>query len=414
MKKLIYVGTVLIFVCLATACGRDFAFPQFRNNSKATLKDMTCYMTFEEFAYTPKVEGYGTGLPTEPWQIESTFPNEFVGEYHIRGIQLQVMFARSVGGNPEVWLARPSRFRREDIQSIFIYYPESGEWHPVLDTVEGTDAFIRDVHLANDGSIWGWNGWEWWADTMPNGPVLSKYNEQIQQFEFALGMLEYPLTDDGERVGYGAIFDLQGNIWILVSKDGIYFYDSIAQTTTKQLDLKDITVSNLEGLSNGSIYFIDNTYSQRTEDNSRFGVFDGMLYQFFSESGELLELGIPDEEWPWFGGIVETSRGQVWFSAVGYRDLSDDSWHLLHPDPEYAFKRAGHQGYSSPRITLESSNGLLWFNKLSEDVLTGTAWYNPDTGEGCMFTDISAKIVEDDRQQLWMFADGKLYRYALE
>jgi hypothetical protein len=47
------------------------------------------------------------------------------------------------------------------------------------------------------------------------------------------------------------------------------------------------------------------------------------------------------------------------------------------------------------------------------DMFTGTAWYNPETGEGCMFTSFSARITEDDQQQLWMFAGGKLYRLPL-
>ncbi len=410
MNRLLIAVFFALLNLVITGC--MLGFDNSNMTREAGLSKMACYNSFEEFAYTSTVEGYGTGLPTEPWEIKSTFPDEFIGDYHIRGLRIQVMFTRSVNGSQEIWLARPSRFLEEDTQSIFIFHPISGEWQTVSDNVDGTDAFIRGVYQAGDGTIWGWNGWDWNKNT-PSGPIMSKYNEQTQKFEFAPGMLEYPLTDEGERVGHGSDFDSQGNIWILVSKDGIYLYNFITQTTIKQLDLKDITVSNLEGLSDGSIYFTDNTYSQRSQDNSRPGVFDGMLYQYIPESKELLELGNPDEEWPWFGSMFETSRGQVWFSAVGYRDLQDGSWHLLHSDPEYAIKRAGHQGSSSPNITLESSNGLLWFNKENEDILTGTAWYDPDTGDGCMFTDVSARIVEDDQQQLWMFADGKLYSLSL-
>lgn len=77
---------------------------------EAGLSKMACYNSFEEFAYTSTVEGYGTGLPTEPWEIKSTFPDEFIGDYHIRGLRIQVMFTRSVNGSQEIWLARPSRF----------------------------------------------------------------------------------------------------------------------------------------------------------------------------------------------------------------------------------------------------------------------------------------------------------------
>ena len=40
----------------------------------------------------------------------------------------------------------------------------------------------------------------------------------------------------------------------------------------------------------------------------------------------------------------------------------------------------------------------------------GTAWYDPETGEGCMFTNIHGTIIEDDEQVLWMLLDEKLYK----
>jgi hypothetical protein len=43
----------------------------------------------------------------------------------------------------------------------------------------------------------------------------------------------------------------------------------------------------------------------------------------------------------------------------------------------------------------------------------GTAWYDPEAGKGCLFTNLASYIVEDANKQLWMVADGKLYRYPL-
>ena len=84
----------------------------------------------------------------------------------------------------------------------------------------------------------------------------------------------------------------------MVTNDGIYLYDSVTETTTKQIDLLDITVSNIEILADDNVVFVDNTYSERTTGDSRSSAFDGMLYQFSPRNGELLELGSPKEPWP--------------------------------------------------------------------------------------------------------------------
>ncbi len=414
MRKLIYIVTLLIFIFLTTGCEQDFTFtfPHVGNSPKANLADMECYNSFEEFAYTPKYERYGGGLPTEPWQIEATIPDEIANNYVTGGLGVhQVMFSRLYEGQQEIWLARPGRFLLDDVPSVLIYYPDSKQWRSIQGNIDGSNAYVKNVFQTNDGKIWGRNGWEW--EDIPDGPILSIYNEETQQFEFASGALNYPLTKDDERVPNGFVFDSQGKIWIFVSQDGIYLYDSVTQTTSKQLDLGNIELSAIESLSDGTLYFTENLYLKRTTGESNFRAFDGMLYQFIPNDGELIELGRPDEPWPVFGGMFESSDDKVWFSAVGYRDLQDGSWHLLHSDPEEAFEHAGHQGADSPGIILESSNGLLWFTKF-EDIFSGTAWYDPEINEGCMFTDFPAFVIEDDHRQLWMVVDGNLYRLALE
>ena len=112
--------------------------------------------------------------------------------------------------------------------------------------------------------------------------------------------------------------------------------------------------------------------------------------------------------------MYESQNGKLWFGSVGIYDLEKDSWNLLHPDVDFAFKTAGHQGLYPPNISLESSDSVHWFHKLSEDMFTGTAWYDPESGEGCMFTHISAIVRGDNQEQLWMSTGADLYRYALE
>jgi hypothetical protein len=87
----------------------------------------------------------------------------------------------------------------------------------------------------------------------------------------------------------------------------------------------------------------------------------------------------------------------------------DGSWHLIHPYPEQAFDHAGDYLWVPPSLLMESSDGKLWYNRYMDGQGDGTAWYDPKTGEGCLFADYPSTLIEDSKQQLWMAAGGKLY-----
>jgi hypothetical protein len=108
-------------------------------------------------------------------------------------------------------------------------------------------------------------------------------------------------------------------------------------------------------------------------------------------------------------------RGRLWLGAMGYME-TDGSLYLLHPDAPMVWEnRSEFLYWSPPTLLLESSNGLLWYSEYHDMSLLGegTAWYDPETGEGCLFTNVASNVVEDEDKQLWMVADGKLYRYPL-
>ena len=278
--------------------------------------------------------------------------------------------------------------------------------------MRGTNIFISEVFLTNDGTIWGINDWDGIVN-FDKGPALSKFNEQTQQFEFAQGILEIPFTREQQFINIGFVTDLFGKIWIFVQDDGIYSYDPNIQTTSKHANLDSVFVNAPALSTDQSFYFIDQHYGKMVSGDPPFRISEQMIFQFFPDTGELAQVEIPDEPWPMAFSTFVTESEHLWLSAVGYIDLGDESWHLVNPDPSFYFDNVGQDATASPKLMLESSNGLLWFNKYS-GVYEGTAWYNPKTGKGCMFTNLPTNIVEDDQQQLWMFADGKLYRLALE
>jgi len=87
----------------------------------------------------------------------------------------------------------------------------------------------------------------------------------------------------------------------------------------------------------------------------------------------------------------------------------------LYPDTEKYFENIGNPTFATPHLMLESSNGLLWYKKYLDMGINheGTAWYDPRTGQGCMFTNLAVNIIEDSKQQLWLVANGELYKNLL-
>lgn len=412
MKKLWWMVFALVVVMVSVSCADGFDVLSDWRDSETKLSDMECYKSFEEFAYVMPEElplDHKLLLPTAPWVIESELPDDFT-----RNFGIDVAFSRVTDGHPEIWLIRSYSY--EDIPGIFIYRPSIDDWQFISRMVEDTDIFVSEIYRANDGTIWGKNSWswEWKNENQIKGPVLSKFNEETQKFEFAEEMLEIPFTDEQRVISREVVMDRQGYLWILVSDDGIYRYDPIDKTTIKQIDLLGINVGNSVIAMDDNIYFENIDFMKLATADPTFSVYEGGIYKYNPIAKELITVEIPDDPWP-IGGFYLTQAGEIWFGAVGYRDLKSDSWNLLHPDPDLYFPHAGDIAWSSPHIVLDSSDGLLWFNK-STDIaeIDGTAWYDPKTREGCRFTNYSAEIIEDDQKQLWMFANGKLYRYAFE
>ncbi len=396
-----------------------------------TSPNRNCIKPFREFAYTvwdlrDEVDDVQVMLPP-PWKIEATIPMPQIEGYYAPHIN-DVVLARSTNEGQEIWIAQKmlSASPSPGSETIFtIYQPTSQSWKNVPANIDNTDYYVSDLFVTRDGSIWGSTTGEYnHGDPVPTDkvPVLSKFNESTQRFEFAPGVLDIiPTLPDDPKSGWFLYFDkidivLDGKqdiFWIFSEKDGIYRYDPATQVTQKWLDLPDLHVTSLALSSDGNIFVEDFRWERMTEPY--FHLYEGSLFQFFPDTRELVPLEMPDEPWPVFSGWLVTQTGRLWMGTIGYWDLSG-SWHLLHPSTEEFFKHAGDQAWATPHLMLESSDGLLWYRK-SLDMgpsREGTAWYNPETGKGCMFTNLAVDVIEDSEHQLWLAAEGNLYRYPLE
>ncbi len=193
----------------------------------------------------------------------------------------------------------------------------------------------------------------------------------------------------------------QSVFWIFIQEDGLYRFDNRTFQTTRVLDLSEVTVLPLHSGSDGEIYF-------RTFE------YDSQVYKFSYPEGALEEVEIPETGWYGRTSILVDRKLNLWLSGFGWRDPSGE-WHLLHPRATEILRfpeNFSPYELPSPKIIYESSNGWLWFAKY-EEFDNGTAWFNPETGEGCWFTTRSQEVVEDTEGRMWIATDGKLYSLDL-
>lgn len=406
MKK-IFFGGVLFFALVFGVVRVIF----FGHNNQTHLPEMQCLSSFEEFAYFSTKNQPIPYFSESSWEVESQLPEGWLEYPKLNRLYggVQATFSREVNGVSEIWLVYRMNSTAIDEKTIFVYTPASKNWVSISNIVKDTkDVFIEAIFLAQDGSIWGINNW--YSVPVPNeGPLLSKFNEQLQEFELVEGSPEILHTKERDYRNIKVLTEGKNIFWILVSKDGIYRYDSSTQNSTKEVSLDTITniLDAVLSATENTIYIETLDYGKA--DAPVGSIYEGFLLQFNLVTKELKPLGVPKELWPRAGFLFVTQANELWVGAVGYNDLKNREWHLLHPDPNYFFQLDWLVAHS-PSIMLESSDGLLWFNTAT-DFFTGTAWYDPQTKSGCMFTHVATNVIEDSERQLWFFAEGKLYKY---
>ncbi len=380
------------------------------------LANLTCYATFEEFAYAgPEISIPESKkmLPTEPWLIASHFPNGMSGDFNREELNWQVSLTRQINNQLEVWLTRRGGSPPDDIPRIVIYHAELEEWEAVSRVVEGSDIFVEDLFLTDDGTVWGKNSWDpSQANTSDQGPILSRYNEQTKQFEFVTKSSQMSFQNG---VNYQRVFpllDKENTFWIALNTDALYSYETDSERLIHHIDLQNISMVSLSEANDGMIYFL-NPEETRLQKESPTKFMDiGFLMKFSPETKELTKIELPDIALPAIGPLRITKSNHLWLGAIGYLDLNDNNWHILQTNlANYINQYSFWLGY--PDVLFEDTSGILWFG-LNSELKEGMAWYDLESGQGCMFTNIYANIVEDPQQTLWMFMDGSLYKFDRE
>jgi hypothetical protein len=395
-----------------------------------TPADGRCISSFAAFAFRTADDETGLESMSSPkWEVQATVPTRgFEDDYYDEYSRLSVALSRFIDGHQEIWItgqAWVENFMSEYI--ILVYSPTSQEWKFIPAVFGDTGLRVANLYVGSDGAIWG----QVIQETVTNDPdlesfpVLSKFNETTERFEFVEGALEIPIIE--QTNGWRSVYDNRTEIfldhnnafWIIVRWDGFYHYDPATQTTVMRAESDGDYIGYTALAPDGSIYFTKpvNLTSMTMTIRDWFTLPQGTLFHYFPETDEIIPVDDFEEELPVFSGLLVDHRGRLWLGSIAYRE-PDGTWHSVLPDPEEFLNSVKdfNTGKTAAPI-MESSDGTLWFEKFMDTSGAfgqGTGWYDPETGEGCRFTTEATNIVEDSNQTLWIVADEILYSYALD
>ena len=360
----------------------------------------TCINDFEYYAYRLPERGerpLDYIFPLPPWEIAASMPEKFLQPYNGSGVLEK---HRYINGYHEIWI------NHKHGGEYLIYIVEKNEWRTVSSKIEDTGIFVDQLFVSSDNKIWGRNQWIPRDNllSLDNIPLLSKYNEKNQQFEFASGVLEIPVIFNNTNT-HIVTLDSDGLFWLINQNQGIYSYNPLNQINQLHLEIPDYEFESAQFGPDRNLYL--------QETNWDISLQYTKLMRFDPGRNELFIIPPPNEIWP-NGGIYIRDNGEIWVNAVGFRDVGGN-WNLLYSNSEEYFENISslYGEWSLPHLITESSNGYLWFRKgndLEDNV--GVAWLNPETGKGCIFTNISTNIVEDSEHNMWFFTYGKLFKYS--
>jgi len=397
----------LIHVMVLISCGMPAT--SFTNPSEApsnSVADSCIPPLYGDFSYPISSESVDmkypginmSVLPPAPWDIEVSLP-EIPGIESTEYSSIEMLQARSLNDAIEIWVRVSVGF--EEQAYFLVYRTDTEEWKLIPER-------INLLIVDKDGTLWG----SYDSKPVPsNDSMIKKFNEQTNTFEKTSARMPISPQQGQENNYYGqTLLDNNGIFWMLIPEQGIYKFNPITSDLKKVFDLS-FHFRSAKIDSNGIIYLL--VYNEFTKDGG-FEI-QSLLYRYDTNTGDsnnqnlryLLEpYPLPAKN------LFLDSRGRIWLDSIAYRDEAG-IWRQIQRSPLFVSpirEVYSDYRYKTAEVVLESSDKRLWFLHLNN----GMIFLNPDKGEWCWFTTYQSNIVEDVDHNLWMIADGKLYKYPLQ
>lgn len=356
-----------------------------------TNNENSCIPAYTEFAY---FAGEGTPypeepvLPPDPWTLETIIDLEesspiFLG---VRILPNNVY---------EFWLMA----WWED--TIYTLKSDDYELRPVNlnESISKPYLYMDDVFIMSDNSVWTTHDLIFGS----NSSILGKYNDITN---------EIVPVDKLVDINHNTTWDTQvllnqqkDQFWFLVPYGNIYSYDPSSDTLEKHMAIGDKLPGGAEIAPGGNIYI----YSYRHE-NSNQGAPDALFeYSPNEESIKQIPFSLNSISHPVNLFIDKSER--LWVDSEGWMEPGGTWYQMLH-SPLFLSTRGeindwgGVWHWFPPSVEFEGPEDVLWFSGLG-----GTYSLSVSEGTWCWVSTYH-QIEIDSLGNIWMVADGKLYKLA--
>ncbi len=358
-----------------------------------------CALTFSDFAYNgPRDFSEPLMLPQYPWEKEPALA-AFLNENHYELIEIGAV--HQVNDYAVLWLRA-----KQNQKTIWLAFsPETGQIRVYDGTlfIEDQEMFVSSIYISSYGDIWGLLQ-RVYPLSASHYPLLAKLNLETRQFILPPDSPMSTSSTSSTIVFDGDIF------WLFIEKDGIFRYIPQQSRLIEIIDMPslDRVLYTAVGID-GSIY-----YQTALQQPPIYHLNEESIFRYDSQTDTVHAIGSPEEIWPLNRGLFVDNSGRLWIGSIGYW-TPEGNWHLLYTSVEDYNNLPIQYHWASPEPVFESSDGKLWFSNFWDGGYNfqGTAWYNPETGEGCMFTNSASTLQEDSQQRIWMVTQGELYRARL-
>jgi ligand-binding sensor domain-containing protein len=305
-----------------------------------------------------------------------------------------------------IWVALPKE------KKIARYDITKDSWSEYV-AIGDFNGYAANLFTSREGDLWAYNIYPLSIAQLNennNLPFLARYDEKSDEFIVVSNRdgLFNNIFLGGSRI----LEDNNSMFWMFTNRDGknsLLSFDP--QTAKVETHIQIAETSMFPSLTispDGSLWFADVTKD--------------VLMQYIPSRNELHErvnYSSIEDLMNYSGGfnvLFFDMKNTLWVENMGWFDLSipdQPIWYKVSDSSAFVVEypnadTSPHPMYGLARASsvFQSSNKWLWFN-------TSAGLIRLDDEGWCLITTDGSPITEDDKDNIWIAAFGKLYKYYL-